>query len=174
MEIVLEILKYTLPSVVVFLTAFFVIRLYLRNEQEQAALKMKMSNRKDALPLRLQAYERLTIFLERINANNLIIRVRQPNMTTIDMQRALISNIRAEYEHNLSQQIYVSNEVWRSVNIAKDESIKIINLIAASLPKDASGTELSKRILEYYLKSEELAPTQKSIEIIKAEVRKIY
>lgn len=171
---ILEILKYTLPAIIVFFTAYFIIRSFLKSESEKAQAKARFTNRKDILTLRLQAYERLSVFMERISPSNLIPRVIQPDMTAKGFHYALIMSIRAEYEHNLSQQIYVSNNVWSIVTIVKDEMIKQINLISASAPPNASGRDLSKAILDFYLESEESIPTQNALLAIKGEVQKLY
>jgi len=174
LQTILEILKYTLPAIIVFLTAYFIIRSFLKSESDKALAKARFTNRKDILTLRLQAYERLSVFMERISPNNLIPRVIQPELNAKGFHYALISNIRAEYEHNLSQQIYVSANVWNVVTIVKDEMIKQINLIGSSVPPTASARDLSKAILDFYLESEESIPTQNALLAIKGEVQKLY
>lgn len=96
--------------------------------------------------MRLQAYERLTLFIERIALNNLLPRIRKAEMTVSDFRTALISNIRMEYEHNLSQQIYVSNDSWAMIRAAKEEIISMINQQSLELRPDASSIELSKKL----------------------------
>src|ERR1051325_6562495 len=147
-DTILEIVKYVLPSLIVFLTAFFVLRSFFNNEMKKMEQQLRTETRKDTLPLRLQAYERLSVFLERISPVNLIPRTVQPGMTAQMLKQALIQSIRMEYEHNISQQIYVSTNVWRTVSIVKDELIKDINLLTVSMPADTPAKELSKRILE--------------------------
>lgn len=170
----LEILKYILPSLVVFLTAYYVISAFLKSERDKAELQSRIGNKQDILPLRLQAYERLAVFLERITPSSLIPRVIQQSMTAKRLQQSLIQNIRMEYEHNLSQQIYVSTRIWGMVSLVKDEMIRDINILGASVPENASAKDLSKRILEYYLESDEAVPAQSALEAIKAEVKKLY
>lgn len=173
-ESILEILKYTLPSVIVFLTAFFVLKSFFNNEMKKLEQQIRNESRKDTLPLRLQAYERLSVFLERISPVNLIPRTIQPGMNAQMLKQALVQAVRMEYEHNVSQQIYVSTNVWRTVSIVKDEIIKDINVLSASLPPDAPAKELSKRILEHYLESEHVLPTQQALDLLKVEVKKLF
>jgi len=173
-ESILEILKYTLPSVIVFLTAFFVLKSFFNNEMKKLEQQIRSESRKDTLPLRLQAYERLSVFLERISPVNLIPRTIQPGMNAQMLKQALVQAIRMEYEHNVSQQIYVSTNVWRTVSIVKDEIIKDVNVLSASLPPDAPAKELSKRILEHYLESEHVLPTQQALDLLKVEVKKLF
>jgi len=171
---ILEILKYTIPAVVVLVTAYLILKTFLQAEHEKRQLEVRVENYQASLPIRLQAYERLTLFLERISPNNLIHRVNKPGMNARDLQLALISNIRMEYEHNLAQQIYVSGNTWMMIVQVKEEIVSIINRCAVELPEAAQGKELSRRILEYFINNEQAMPTQKALDTIKIEVKKIY
>ncbi|HAP01931.1 MAG TPA: hypothetical protein DCQ93_08420 [Bacteroidetes bacterium] len=171
---ILEILKYTLPSIVVFLTAYFILKTYLQSEYEKKQLEVRIDNFKAALPIRLQAYERLALLLERISPNNLIHRVNKQGMNARDLQLALISNIRLEFEHNQAQQIYVSGATWMMIVQVKEEIVSIINRVAVDLPESATSKDLSRRILEYFINNEQSMPTQKALDVLKAEVKKIY
>ena len=173
-ENILEILKYVLPSIIVFLTAFFVLKSFFNNEMKKLEQQLRTESRKDTLPLRLQAYERLSVFLERISPVNLIPRTVQSGMNAQMLKQALTQSVRMEFEHNVSQQIYVSTNVWRTVTFVKDEMIRDINLLSASLPPDAPAKDLSKRILEHYLESEDVLPTQQALDLIKQEVKKLF
>lgn len=174
METALEILKYVLPSLVVFLTAFYVTRSFYNNELKKLEQQLRADSRKDMLPLRLQAYERLAVFLERISPGNLIPRSVEPAMNAQTLRQILLQSIRMEYEHNISQQIYVSSNAWRTITLVKDELIQDINLLSAAVPPDSSAIELSKRILEHYLDSEHALPTQHALDMVKAEVKKLF
>lgn len=171
---ILEILKYTIPALVVLLTAYLVLKLFLDGERERKELEVRAARYKDSLPIRLQAYERLTLFLERITPTSLLQRVNKPGMSAYDLQRALIANIRIEFEHNLSQQIYVSPEAWLLIVQVKEELIGIINRVASELADDATGKDLARAILEYFIRTESAVPTQKALDILKSEVKKIY
>ena len=114
------------------------------------ASMLKMANQQpDQTPLRLQAYERLTILTERMNLRNLITRVNPVNNSASSMHIALIEEIKEEYNYNVSQQIYVSVEVWHAVTRLRDQNIYIINQIAGSCPVDAEAKDLKYKILEY-------------------------
>lgn len=171
---VLEILKYTIPSLITFLTAFTLIKLFIDGERGKKDLELRAAHYKDSLPLRLQAYERLTLFLERITPTNIIARVNKPGMSARDLQLSLISNIRLEFEHNLSQQIYVSSPVWLMIVQVKEEIISIVNRVAANLPEAATGKDLSRAIIEYFINNEQVMPTQKALDTIKSEVKQIF
>lgn len=170
----LEILKYILPSLVVLLASLFTLRSFLDSEYKRRELEFRVQHYKDSLPIRLQAYERLTLFLERISPSNIISRTNKPDMYARDLQIALIQTIRSEYEHNLSQQIYVSSEVWQLIVNTKEEIVGIVNSASVGLPETALGKDLGRRILEYFINNDKAIPTQKALEALKAEVRKIY
>jgi len=159
---------------VVFAITYYLIKTFLRREYMLKELELRTHNQKEVIPIRLQAYERLSLFLERINFNNLIQRVRAPGMSAKDLQISLISNIRQEFEHNMSQQVYVSSDSWDVINICKDEMVKIVNLVSASLPEEASGDDLSRALFDYLIKSEQVLPTQRALNTLKEEARNIF
>ena len=171
---VLDILKYTIPSLITFLTAYVILKLFIDGEKKQKELEVRAAHYKDSLPLRLQAYERLTLFLERITPTNLISRVNKPGMNSRDLQLALISNIRLEFEHNLSQQIYISSSAWMMIVQVKEEIVSIVNRVSAELPETASGKDLSRAIIEYFINNEQVMPTQKALDTLKTEVKKVF
>ena len=174
MEELFEIAKYTIPAIVVLITAVIAIKSFLSVEDRKRAYEIRLINQKAALPIRLQAYERLTLFLERIAPNSLIQRVRRRGMSANDLHLALIKDIRKEFEHNLSQQIYVSTGLWFLVSRAKEEMITLINRIAVNLPNGASEKVLSKDIFEYFMENEKSMPTLKALYKLKTEVKSIY
>jgi hypothetical protein len=102
----------------------------------------------EATPLRLQAYERLVLLTERVGLPQLISRLNQSGISAVEMKTILTENIRQEFEYNSSQQLYVSPLSWEAVKNLKEQNIMFINQVAASLPLDASGADLNKKILE--------------------------
>ncbi len=112
-------------------------------------IKERFGINNETLKLRLQAYERLTLFAERSSLKNLVSRTVSGGMTVVDLQLALLETIRTEYEYNVSQQIYLSPEMWKAIGNLKEQNIFIINQLAATLPTQGLAIELSKRILEY-------------------------
>ncbi len=155
MDIILDLVKIIIPSLMVFLTAFFVLKSYLENEQKKKMLDARFEQKRVSLPIRLQAYERLCLFLERINPENMIMRLNQPGISSRELQISLIQNIRMEYEHNLSQQVYVSNQAWDMVKNAKEDIIRMINTSAAKLNENGTSIELSTLIFEEALKEKD-------------------
>ncbi|QEH41701.1 hypothetical protein [Chitinophaga sp. XS-30] len=125
-----------------------------------------------ALPLQLQAYERIVLFVERISPQSLISRINQPGFTVLDMQIGMVSNIKSEYDHNVSQQIYVTQQAWEAVKTVKEQTISIINQIALKLPPDAPAIELNKQILELFMQQKE-SPADIAAAIINAEAKRL-
>jgi hypothetical protein len=177
MEIVnalLEILKYTLPALIVFLTAYFLLTRYMHKDAATKAIELKMQRDKEIVLLRLQAYERLALFLERINFAQVISRVRTPDMLASELQYAIVKNIREEFEHNLSQQVYVSSNAWILITQAKEEMMKTVNLIGTQLPNEASSGQLINAIFSGIANANAPLPTEHALEYLKAECRELF
>ncbi len=169
---ILEILKYTIPALIVFLTAYLTLQQSLKKEKERGKFEIVLQNQKIALPIRLQAYERLTLFLERITPDSLIIRTNQPGMTSAQLHHDMLKTIRAEYEHNLSQQIYVSHEAWELVKNARAGVIKLINSSADKIKPTEPAIKLSNLIFERIMEVEK-HPTQIAVSYLKEELSKV-
>jgi hypothetical protein len=170
----LEILKYTVPALIVFLAVFFIMKKFMDNEYRKLVFELKRSNQKLTTPVRLQAYERAILFLERISMDNLIRRVMKPTMTAKQFETSLIRAIRSEYEHNQSQQLYMSNSAWEGVKVATEEVIKIIHISAAQLKdKQSSAYDLSKIIFDVWGKMQK-SPVRVAVDILKKEIRQLY
>ncbi|HNA65813.1 MAG TPA: hypothetical protein PKZ51_13895, partial [Saprospiraceae bacterium] len=174
MELFWQILGYIIPALVVFGTTYMAIRAFLDREHKMRLLEFRQAHLREALPVRLQAYERLTLFIERISLNNLLPRVRKQEMNVSEFRTALINNIRLEYEHNLSQQVYVSVDAWNMIRAAKEETISVINRNAMSMLPELPGVELHKKIIAELAESEEEATSQKVLVQLKKEVMQLY
>ena len=173
MEVFFEILKYIIPALIVFITTWFLVSSFLKSSEKQHKIEILMKNHEITLPLRLQAYERITLFLERISIESLLMRLNQPGMNSRQLHTELLSTIRNEYEHNLSQQVYMSAQAWEMIKNARAQMIKIINTSAEKTDPSTPALELNKKILENisdYSKS----PTQVAIDFIKSEIRGLF
>lgn len=169
-----QIIGYILPALIVFFATYIVLRAFLDRESKMRLIEFRQTKLRESLPVRLQAYERLTVFLERIALHNLLPRVRKGEMTVGEFRTSLINNIRMEYEHNISQQIYISTEAWGMIRAAKEEIISIINRNAMELVPEMPGIELHKKIIAELAETEEDIITQKSINQLKKEVALLY
>jgi len=125
------------------------------------------------LPLRLQACERIVLFLDRIALNNLIMRINHPEMNAHQLQAAMVSAIREEFEYNLSQQLYISTKSWSLVRNAKEETIRMINTASIKVSENASSSEMVRILLELVI-SEEKSAVDIALEEVKKEVQKSF
>ncbi len=169
----IEILKYTLPAIVVFLTAYLLIKKFLDNDRKLRKIELMYNNEQYILPIRMQAYERLVLFLERISPESLIMRINRQGMTSQQLHSELLSAVRSEFEHNLSQQIYVSRESWEIIKNARSNLIKIINEAAKSIEPESPSLKLSQTILETII-DQESSPTNVAIDFIKREITELF
>ncbi|GAA3936491.1 hypothetical protein [Hymenobacter algoricola] len=172
---VFELLKIILPALIVAGSIFYLIQQYLDKEQQRRLIELRLQSTKETLPLRLQAYERVTLLLERITPNNLLVRLSSAGLTAPDYHRVLVSELRAEYEHNLSQQLYMSSEVWEQVKSAKEGILTMVNKAYHSLPapQQARGTDLAKRILETII-TDDADPVAQALHALKREAAGLF
>jgi len=127
----------------------------------------------NTLQLQLQAYERLILLTERIALPNLISRVNQPGLSARDMQILLTQTIRQEFDHNITQQLYVSSESWEAVRNLKEQNIHIINQVASYLPPEASGSDLNKHLLEMIVQNPKVTLHPIVAEVLSFEAKKL-
>jgi len=168
-ETILELIKYVVPSLVVMATAYLVMKAFMDRELSKSKMELKVNNSKIVTPIRLQAYERLVLFLERISPEILFVRIYKPGMTSEQLHKFLLQSIRNEYEHNLSQQVYVSDDVWEAVKSAKESVLRLINTAASSSRGKSNAQEFSKLVIEAY-NAVENNPTENAVELLKAEI----
>lgn len=149
-ETIILIVGMLLSAAVTGGVCYLLAKRYFDNQQKISLLRMREEEHgamvKQVTPLRLQAYERMALFLERIAPESLVLRCYQPGMDTQLLQGVLTKNIRDEWEHNLSQQIYLSDKVWQQIRAAKDEMIGVVNSAAITIPADADPTRLAGAI----------------------------
>ncbi len=172
MEALSDILKITIPALIVFFTAWVLLRNLIKNDQDKRRQELILQNNRTITPIRLQAYERIVLFLERISLESLLVRVSTPDMTASQLHSAMLNTIRSEFEHNLSQQIYMSQQAWEVVRNARSNMIKIINSEAEKLPPDSSGMLFSKSLLEKIMELEK-EPTRAAIDYVKNEISRL-
>ena len=173
MQEVLDIAKYILPSVVVLVATLLIIKKFMDAEQRKQLYEVRKENQKATTPLRLQAYGRIVLFLERISPENLVLRVHKPGMSAKLLQANLIITIKTEFEHNVAQQIYISSSSWEVVKKVKEDIIRAINIAADNLDDNATGVELGQKLFEVMSKLEK-SPTHVAIGILKNEIRQLF
>lgn len=173
MDQILEILKYVLPSVVTFLTAWYIVRGFLVSEQKKRLLELKMKNAEASLPLKLQAYERILLLMERITIPNLLVRASIPGQNAEELHRFLAGTVREEFDHNLSQQLYVTAEAWGLVRSAKEETLKLLHTNFSNLAEGNSGKEYLESVMESYVKLKHPL-CERAIVFLKKEVTMLF
>lgn len=173
MNEILDILKYTLPAVIVLIAAVLIIKQVVKIDQNRRNYEMISKNQQLITPIRLQAYERLTLLLERLSPESLIMRVTKPNMTAKQLQSELLSTLRFEFDHNVSQQIYVTPQVWEIIKNSRSKITQLINGAAIRVKPDDSALILSKIILEDLMTLDK-SPTSLALEALKNEVKILF
>ncbi|MSQ78120.1 MAG: hypothetical protein EXR21_00405 [Flavobacteriaceae bacterium] len=173
MDTFLEILKFTIPSAVLGLIVWLILDRFMQAEESRRNLELRIKNQGLLTPLRLQAYERLTLFLERISPQNILPRISKPGMSAAELQHQVIAEINAEYSHNLSQQIYVSHQVWMLTRAVKEQVVNLVNISYTRLPENARSIDLSKMIFAFLIEQNE-NPTQKALDFLCKEVHLIF
>lgn len=170
---ILEILKYTIPSLIMLMVTYMIVSKFLTEQTTRKQLALFHETQNITIPMRLQAYERLALYIERIKPQSLLNRVYQKDMNVAVYAALLSETIRSEFDHNLAQQIYVSKQVWETVRGVKEQEINIINTFAQRLNPEAPAKDLHKMILEYVLTDEGEQPTDVALQIITDESRRV-
>ncbi|MEZ4825722.1 MAG: hypothetical protein R3C61_05415 [Bacteroidia bacterium] len=172
-EILGEVLKYSVPALLVLLAVRWTQEYHARRDREAGTRKLRRAALEAHLPLKLSAYERAVLYLERISPENLIPRVGVEGKNVSQMERALLQEIVSEYEHNLVQQLYISFTGWSALVSAKNAMVQVVRESAAALPGDANALVLSKKIVETCAEWED-QPTHKAAFVLKSDVLKIF
>jgi len=157
----------------VFGGAFFLLWYYLKQTRKPVPLASNNQDHQTILPLRLQAYERFVLFLERINPPNLMMRLNNPELTAAQMHSLLLRTIREEFEYNLSQQLYISGNAWELIKNAKEETTSLINQASSGLPEDARSADLVKKVFDAAIPKGKL-PVETALEEIKKELQRLF
>lgn len=164
----LESIGYILPALVTGVVAYYMFNGFIKQQNAEKKLELLAEKKKDSLPIKLQAYERLLLFCERINPVKILVRVQPLSSNTSEYLQLLISNIEQEFEHNLVQQIYISNDSWTAILATKNAVINKLKKVAETAN---SANDLRENVLIDYSKT--LPPTETAIAFIKNEVKKL-
>jgi hypothetical protein len=145
----LELLKISIPAIVVGGTVWMMLKQYFQSQYQLRLLESKKQNSETTLPLRLQAYERLSLLCERISIPNLVARLGTDGVTVHDLRTAMLIAIRQEFEHNITQQIYVSENLWSIIKVARDNTAEIVHQIAQKLDPKANVSVYIAALFEF-------------------------
>ena len=141
--------SFALGGIVTVVVAYLLIKNDIQNYFHFKSLAAKKDSQNDLFPMRLQAHERLIIFIDRISPSNLLLRLHQPGISLATLQTLVLNEIKSEYQHNITQQLYIDTVSWNVVRKLKDDTIAMINNAVQGLPENASGVDLSKKVLQH-------------------------
>ena len=168
---IIEILAYTIPSIVTGGVAYYLFNSYFKDQQNTRRWLLQKEAQKDSLPLRLQAYERMSLYLERINLTKLLIRIVPISNDKNDYENLVISQIEQEFEHNLTQQIYMSDKCWTIIVTAKNATIHMIR--NANMSDRVDNADKLREVLLSDL-MEKQSPSNAALACIKNEVSQLW
>ena len=169
----LEILKITIPALLVLTSSYLMINKLLKNEDIRRNTELIKSNQSHITPVRLRAYERLVILLERTNPNHLLLNIQLSDMTAIQLQSELLSTIRQEFAHNVAQQIYISDDAWKFIRGAQESMLQLVNACSSKCNPTDPATKRAELILQVYSSSDE-TPTEVALAKLKSEISRLY
>ena len=147
MEVFLEILKVTLPALIVFATVYFLFKSYLDGQLQLKNMELRAQNRGGAQPYKLQALERMTLLCERISLPSLLLRLNSQEGTAAGLRLGLLLAIQQEWEHNLTQQLYVSDPLWKILETAKNAVVNTVSTVSEEIGPEATAGQLSQALL---------------------------
>jgi hypothetical protein len=168
----LEILKYCIPALCVLLATWLVMRQFYRAEADKRLWELKRLAQKEISPARLRAYERLVLLLERTTPEHMLLELNLSEMTVLQVQQHLIRTIRLEYEHNLSQQVYVSAEVWAMIQNSKEQTVAFVNSILQQLPPESTALDYAKVMITAYSSNGD-TPNELALQALKKEAQSL-
>lgn len=169
-EIILQMFAYLLPSVVTGMVAFYFFKMHTKNEEGRRRFLLHKNSQKSTIPTRLQAYERMALFLERISIPSLVVRVAPVGNDKNAYEALLIKNIEKEFDHNLSQQIYLSDESWNIIKTAKSATVQTIR--KAAMSEADSADKLREDILSSTM--DKASPSATALSYIKKEISELW
>lgn len=169
----LEMLHFMLPAAVVFLVTYFTLKKMLDEDFRRKELKIKSERSSELTPIKLQAYERFTILLERIRLDNAVMRLADPLKSAVEFKYQLTQSINDEFNHNISQQIYVSDQAWQMIKLSREEGLQLIEKSFESMNEDSKAIDLGKAILLELSKSKNNVAAA-TISFLKKELELVF
>jgi hypothetical protein len=167
--VVIDFFKIIIPAAIVFGVTYMVMKKFFDEQHKTRLLELKREHVKVISPIKLQAYERLALFLDRISPDNLVLRLSKSGQSAAQLRIALLQSISDEFNHNISQQIYVTDQSWNMIKAVKEQIIGIVEVCYKECDENESGPALGKRILTRLINEKQI-PTQLAIELLKKEI----
>jgi hypothetical protein len=173
MNALLEFGKLLIPAAIVLYAVYLMVRSFIQREIDLKKLEVRGRSIETILPVRMQAYERMVLFLERISPQNLLIRLNNPGLSARDFQKILLDEVRNEYNHNVSQQVYMSEEVWNQIKNAKEDLIITINEAAGQMGNEATSIDMAKRVFQMSV-DRKVDLINHSLSELKKEIQQVF
>jgi hypothetical protein len=162
-----------LGMLVIAVMAYQLVKQLIDEEGKRRASKHALADRNAIMPLRLQAYERAVLFLDRMNPGELVLRVHKSHMDARTLHMELLTTIKEEYGHNVSQQLYMSDSAWTTVKQAAEETKRLMNVAFERTPKNATGTDYSRQVFEVLAQLPH-TPSQAAIQVLRKEFQGLF
>jgi hypothetical protein len=173
MDPIIDLAKVLLPAGIFLYGMYLIVRSFINRDIDMRKLEVRSRAIETILPNRLQAYERMCLFLERITPQNMLLRLNQPGITSHEFHRMLLDEIRNEYNHNVSQQIYMSEGVWNLVRNAKEDLVLMINEASQQMPAEATSIDLAKMIFQLAMEKK-VDPMGHALSELKKEIQQTF
>ncbi len=168
-----EISKYILPLIVLLIAIMIILNHFAKREKLKLKFDVIKANNKLTTPVKLQAYERIILFLERIRPDALALRLTKPKMTSKQIQMQMLSSVRNEFNHNLSQQLYLSDETWSAVVYAKEQVTRMINFAGTKVDPKTVSQAFTAVLIEMY-NDADTKPIETAVDIVKKEAAQFF
>ena len=168
MNDLIEVSKYLLPLIVLLISVLLILKHFSDKEKTKQKFDLIRSNNKLITPIRLQAYERIILLLERIKPDAMALRIQKPNFNAKQMQILMLETVRKEFNHNLSQQVYLTNETWSTIVNAKEQVVRLINLTGTTVKNDVKSGDFVRALIETY-NDLEIKPIENTLRLVKKE-----
>lgn len=162
MDQFLEILKYILPALIVFITVYYLMKNYIKGQLNLKRIENQQAHDKLSLPLRLQAYERLILLCERMSIDDLLLRLRTRDMNSMELKNVLMLAVKQEFDHNLAQQLYVSEKLWEILSTAKNQLLEQI-ILAEKKANSPDANRFSAELLELFEKNNPIRTAKQAV-----------
>ncbi|WP_107830988.1 hypothetical protein ABZR88_22370 [Mucilaginibacter yixingensis] len=172
-SVLVEVFKYAVAGILVLFAALYLFKPYLNNQEKFKLIEFRRAQAAQTLPMRLQAYERLILLIDRINPANMLIRLNANAYSAAELHSLIINEVRNEYQHNVTQQLYVSPASWTVAKRIKADTTNLVNNVARTLPGDATGLDLGRAILTQ-LSQAEIDPYDAAAQLIRADVTELF
>jgi hypothetical protein len=173
MDVLIDLGKILIPASLVLYGVYLMVRAFIQKEIDLKKLEVRSRSIETVLPSRLHAYERMTLFLERMAPQNLLIRLNTGSMPSREFQQLLLAEVRNEYNHNVSQQVYIGEEVWEMIKNAKEDLVVTINEAATEMTPESSSLDLSKKIFEKTI-NKGVDPLAHALSELKKEIQRTF